>query len=109
MDRFIDHYKDENVETEYHAGMVTKHGNGFMISDQTKGAEETFSVGQPVYDKDNNLMGYLGIGLYANLDYSTERQVRIPVEYWIICLPTKFCESGKRVYTYWQMKKAMKD
>ena len=105
MNRFIDHYKDENVDTKYDAGVVSKYENGFMIAYEMGGAKETFSIGQPVYDKDKNLMGFLGIGLYANLDYSTEGRLRIPVEHWIICLPTKFCESGKRVYTYWQMKK----
>ena len=104
MDKFIDHYKDENVETKYDAGIVHEYGHGFVIAYGMKGAEDTFSIGQPVYDKDGNLMGYMGIGLYANLDYHTNGQVRIPVEHWSICLPTKHCIDGKRVYTYWQAK-----
>lgn len=104
MNRFIDHYQDKDVATKYHAGRVSKYGNFFMIAYEMEGAKETFSIGQPVYDKDKNLMGYLGIGLYANLDYSTEGKIRIPVEHWIICLPTKYCEEGKTVYTYWQNK-----
>ena len=102
MNRFIDHYKDKNVATKYHAGTVVKYGNYFMIAYETKGANETFSIGQPVYDKDNNIMGYLGIGLYAHLDYCTEGNIRIPVEHWTICLPTQHCVEGKTVYTYWQ-------
>ena len=102
MNRFIEHYKDENVAIEYDAGTISKYGNYFMIAGEMKGAEDTFSIGQPVYDRDNNLMGYLGIGLYANLDYSTEGKIRIPVEHWTICLPTKHCVAGKKVYTYWQ-------
>lgn len=102
MNRFIDRYKDKNIDTQYDAGVVHKNGNDFAIAYEQKGAEETFSIGQPVYDKDKNLMGYLGIGLYASLDYSTEGQVRIPCEYWMICLPTKYCIAGKKVYTYWQ-------
>ena len=102
MNKFIDHYKDENVATKYSSGRVFKYNNEFVIGYETAGAEETFSVGQPVYDKDNNLMGYTGIGLYENLDYSTERQLRIPVEHWTICLPTQYCVAGKSVYTYWQ-------
>jgi hypothetical protein len=102
LNRFIDHYTDENVATQYSAGRVNKYGNGYMVAYEMEGAKETFSIGQPVYDKDKNLMGYLGIGLYANLDYSTEGQIRIPVEHWTVCLPTKHCVDGKAVYTYWQ-------
>lgn len=100
--RFIDHYKDDAVETQYKAGIVNKYLNGFMIAYEQFGAKETFSVGQPVYDEDGNIMGYLGIGLFANLNYSTEGQQRIPCEHWTVCLPTKYCVEGKRVYTYWQ-------
>lgn len=102
LHRFIDHYKDENVVTKYHAGTVVKYGSYFIIVYEMEGAKKTFSIGQPVYDKDNNLMGYLGIGLYENLDYGTEGKIRIPVEHWMICLPTKYCIEGKTVYTYWQ-------
>ena len=104
MDRFIDHYKDENVTTKYDAGIVHKYGNDFIIAYEQMGARDTFSIGQPVYDKDENLMGYMGIGLFANLNYSTEGQIQIPVEYWSICLPTKHCIGGKKVFTYWQTK-----
>lgn len=103
MNRFIDCYKDENVETKYAAGYVSKYENEYIISYETMGANETFSIGQPVYDKDENIMGYMGIGLYRNLDYySEEAKVKIPVEHWTICLPTKYCVEGKSVYTYWQ-------
>ena len=50
---------------------------------------------------EKNIMGWLGIGLFEILNYSAK--VRVPCEYWQICLPTKFCETGKQVYTYWQM------
>ena len=108
MNRFIDCYK-EDMTTKYNAGTVHTYGNGYMIAYEMEGARETFSVGQPVYDGDGNLMGYMGIGLYANLDYSTEGKVRIPVEHWIICLPTKFCIPGKKVYTYWQNRERQED
>ena len=101
LNRFIDHYTDENVATKYSAGRVNKYGNGYMVAYEMEGAKETFSIGQPVYDKDKNIMGWLGIGLFENLNYSAK--VRVPCEYWQICLPTKFCEAGKQVYTYWQM------
>ena len=102
INRFINHYEDENVATKYDAGIVGMKNGNYMVAYEREGARETFSVGQPVYDKDKNLMGYLGIGLYAYLDYSTHGQVRIPVEYWMICLPTKYCVEGKKIYTYWQ-------
>ena len=105
MERFIDHYKDENVDTRYDAGVVMKYHNHFMVAYEMEGAKETFSIGQPVYDKNKNLMGYLGIGVYMNLDYSTDCNIQIPVEYWMVCLPTKYCVEGKRVYTYWQNMK----
>lgn len=101
--KFIDHYKDEDVDTAYHAGRVIRYDNNFAIGYEMRGAEETFSIGQPVYDEDKNLMGYLGIGLYGALNYSSK--IRIPVEHWVICLPTSYCEIGKKVYTYWQTKK----
>lgn len=103
MNRFIECYKNENVETKYSAGHVIKNEDEYIIAYETMGAKETFSIGQPVYDKDGNIMGYMGIGLYRNLNYSAEEaKVRIPVEHWTICLPTKHCAEGKHVYTYWQ-------
>lgn len=103
MQKFIDCYKNTEVPTKYHAGKVKKYEDGYMIAYETKGAAETFSIGQPVYDEDGKLMGYLGIGMYAYLDYVAEG-VEIPVEHWVICLPTSYCVEGKTVYTYWQNK-----
>lgn len=102
MNRFIDHYKENGVATKYNAGRVKEYENGFIISYQQQGAEDTFSIGQPVYDEDKHLMGYLGIGLFRHLDYSADGQIRIPVEHWTIDLPTEHCVGGKKVYTYWQ-------
>lgn len=107
MNRFIDHYKDAGVDTKYSAGIVRKYENEFIIAYEMKGASETFSIGQPVFDKDKNIMGYLGISFYKHLDYSTEGLIRIPVENWTICLPTEYCIDGKKVYTYWQMLEQM--
>lgn len=107
--RFVDQQENKDVVTKYDAGRVCVTNNEFMIGYEMEGAKETFSVGQPVFDKDSNLMGYLGIGLYSNLDYSNLDysnmiNTRIPVEYWKICLPTSYCIVGKQVYTYWQNK-----
>ena len=100
--RFVEQIKMKNVATKYDAGTVCEIDGNFIIGYEMKGAEETFSIGQPVYDVDGNIMGWLGIGLYSSLNYSSE--IRIPCEYWQICLPTKHCVVGKKVYTYWQYK-----
>lgn len=102
INKFISQFgSGETLATEYDAGRVTKNGDQFCIGYEMSGAEETFSVGQPVYDKDFNLMGYLGIGFWRYLDYACD--MRIPVEVWTVCLPTEHCIEGKKVYTYWQM------
>ena len=84
----------------YFAGRVAK-DDRFFVAYEQKGANDTFSIGMPVYDKDNHLMGYLGIGFYHNLNYSIRfNGESIPVERWEICNPTKYCEVGKSIYTY---------
>ena len=103
--RVVDQLKMGNVATKYDSGIVCEKDGNFIIGYEMKGAEHTFSIGQPVYDVDGNIMGWLGIGLYSSLDYSAEK-IRIPCEYWQICLPTKHCVAGKKVYTYWQNKEA---
>jgi len=102
--RFIKQYDVEDIEmaTKFDAGKVCNNNGEYIISYEMQGARETFSVGQPVFDEDGNLMGYLGLGVFDHLDYATTKPIRIPVEYWTICLPTKYCECGKKVYTYWQ-------
>ena len=102
--RFINQY-DEDIEisTKYDAGQVCDNDGERIIGYEMQGARDTFSVGQPVFDEDGNLMGYLGIGVFSHLDYAAS--IRIPVEYWKICLPSKYCECGKKVYTYWQNEK----
>lgn len=97
----LEQLKIKDMDRQYNAGVVCENNGNYIIGYEMQGAEETFSIGQPVYDKDKNIMGWLGIGLFENLNYSAK--VRVPCEYWQICLPTKFCEVGKQVYTYWQM------
>ena len=89
---------------QYTAGHVTEHNGDYLITFQQAGAEMTFSVGQGVFDKDGNLMGYLGIGLFDRLDDANGYGLRIPTMYWKICLPTEHCAKGKAVFTYWQNK-----
>lgn len=87
-------YKDNLI---YSAGKVLVCSDECRVGFEQYGAGETFSVGQPVYDRDGNLLGYLGVGLADSLDYSCS--IRVPVEYW-----TMHCIDGKQVYTYWQNK-----
>lgn len=94
---------------QYDAGKVLLVDDRYIVVDHMKGAEELFSIGQPVYDNDGKLMGYLGIGLFDNLNYSTDKNVRIPVDYWQICLPTEDCISGKQVFTYWHNEAKKKE
>lgn len=105
--RFIDQIK-EGVNKEWmhlSSGWVYFDRESYHITEQQKGAEEDlFSVGQPVYDKDGNLMGYLGIDILTHLNYASDCDVKTPCEVWKICRPTEYCKHGKRVYTYWQNK-----
>ena len=87
---------------EYEAGWVYENKGEFFITEQQAGAEKTFSIGQSVFDKGGNLLGYLGISLLKNLDYYNNLGVRIPVETWRICLPTEHCKHGVEIVTYWQ-------
>ena len=105
--RFID-VKDEKMETSYSAGRVEEYGDGYTIGYYQQGAAETFSIGQPVYDKEGFLMGYLAIGLFRSLTYALDLAIPIPVEQWVICLPTADCKPGKKVYTYYQECERMK-
>jgi hypothetical protein len=95
------------------AGRVWNYDGRLAVGHEQIGAQETFSVGQPIYDKDNNLMGYLEIGVLNNLNVSVEGKdfhgEDIPSFYWGIGKPTKHCEKGKKVYTYWQRWKEVKN
>jgi hypothetical protein len=112
----LDKFRDDGL-LKLSAGTVYKDRNRFTVGYQTNGAEETFSIGQPVFDKDWNLMGYLGISLYSHLDYADRVpgrniatgepiELRVPVEEWAIENHTPRCEEGKAIYTYWQYLEA---
>jgi len=104
--KFINQIECENVETKYNSGVVAHINGEYLIGYEQLGARDAFSVGQPVYDENGRVMGYLGVGLYENLNYYFDCAIspRIPVEYWRICLPTKYCKEGKQIFTYWQNK-----
>lgn len=109
ISRFIDCYENTDVTTKYDAGHIVHDDDEYIVAYAQYGAENTFSIGQPVYDMDGNLMGYLGIGLYNHLDYSTPKPIRIPCEKWVVLLPTEHCKNGKKVFTYWQNKERIKE
>ena len=104
IQEFIQQIKEENAKekykVDYSAGFVYQNGEALIVTYATKGAEDTFSIGQPIYDSEHNLLGYLGIGLYDTLDYASD--IRVPVSFWKICLPTEHCHHGVTVRTYWQ-------
>lgn len=88
---------------QYSAGKVHSNNGEFIIGYEQKGAKDTFSICQPIFDKEKNLLGYLGIGVYRSLNYThCPHDIDIPVYYWKICNPTKYCKVGIEVYTYWQ-------
>ena len=98
--------KQENVESgslQYSSGILQYNDDGYLIGYEQKGAEDTFSICQPMFDKNNNLLGYLGIGMYSGLNYTHQpHKLNIPCYYWKICKPTKYCKVGIEVFTYWQ-------
>lgn len=104
--KFIDCYKDENVQTKFNSGKIYKTDEGFLINSAMVGAEKTFSIGQPVFNENGDMLGYLGITILRNLNYSADDfdEKMIPCEAWKIELPTEHCKHGIEVYTYWQNK-----
>jgi len=113
MRRFIDDIKNPPcLKGNYYSGHVSRNdyeepGTTYYVAYEQQGAADTFSVGMPVYDKEKNLMGFLGVGLWQNLNYAkgdmTPDGVSIPVERWEIRNPTQFCQQGKDVFTFWQV------
>ena len=93
----------EEKNLEYETGRVCCVDEHYVIGFEMLGARSLFSIGQPVYDSENNLMGYLGIGLYDRLNQSFTEfpDLSVPCYYWEICKPTKYCIEGKRIFTYW--------
>ena len=104
---FVDQETVDEGLLKYSAGHVCKDWNGgricYVVSSEQCGARMTFSIGQPVFNKGGKLLGYLGIGLFDALNYTTTTDgLNIPVEHWEIGLPTRECQNGVVIYTYWQ-------
>ena len=111
--RFVDQIKEgiNEERLKLSAGVIWRTADDlFMIDGAQAGAEDDlFSIGQPVFDKDGNLMGYLGIGILRNLNYASDFEMNIPVEHWEVCRPTEHCKPGKKVFTYWHIKEKEKN
>jgi hypothetical protein len=77
---FVYEYDKKYTDSlQYSAGEICENGD---ITNQKAGAEETFSIGMPVYDMDNNEIGKLSMCLFDNLNYSLDLDIKIPVETW---------------------------
>jgi len=100
---FVHQKQVDEKSLEYFAGRIYLNAGRYFIGDQQRGAEEIFTIGQPIYDTDNFLMGYMEIALHKNLDYAGRYNgLNIPAEGWAIGHPTAHCQPGKKVVTYWQ-------
>lgn len=98
-------YKQENPPDDlldYNAGSIAYEDGEYIVTWAQFGAEKTFSVGQPIYDEQYNLVGYLGIGLFKYLERSSVFEKSVPEYYWRVCLPTEYCKDKTKVRTYWQ-------
>jgi len=84
------------------AGIIHENGE---IDRQQRGAEETFSIGMPVYSESGEELGRLSIGLFENLNYSQEHfKGDIPVEYWRV---DGYKGERQKIKTYWQVKNGL--
>ena len=103
IEEFIYQNSIDKNALQYSSGFVYEEKYGFIINSQQYGAEDTFSVSQPIYDVDHNKLGYLGIGCFDSLDYThNPHKENVPCIFWRIENPTKYCKHGVKVYTYWQ-------
>lgn len=100
---FTEQNSIDSGDLQYYGGRVSLNNDEYIIGYSQRGAENTFSICQPMFDKDKNLIGYLGIGMYRHLNYADHpNKIDIPCYYWKICNPTKHCKVGIDVFTYWQ-------
>lgn len=97
---FINEYntKYNDKTLSYRAGEICEDGD---ITNQQAGAEETFSIGMPVYDSDNKEIGRLSIGLFDNLNYSADLDIPIPVNTWRI---DKYKGKRQIIKTFYQVR-----
>jgi hypothetical protein len=110
IELFYDQEKPDDKWLTYDSGKLVESSSGRLcIAYEERGARMLYSVGQPIYDTDYNLLGHLGIGIYNNLNYcdspNKEHDILIPVYFWSIENQTRFAISGTKVKTYWHYLK----
>jgi hypothetical protein len=101
---FINEYKTkyDNKTLSYYAGEICQDGD---ITNQQRGAEETFCIGMPIFDEEGNELGKLSIGLFEDLNYSVlDMEIKIPVETWRV--DGYKSDVRKRIKTYYQVIKS---
>lgn len=107
--RFVDDCKRRKKHSDFilslSAGRVTSDG---IVTGQQRGAEDTFSLGMPIYDEAGSFLGKLELGLFDNLNYSskTKEGLDIPVEKWMI---HGYSGESKKLKTYWQVRAGLID
>lgn len=107
--RFSEQDEVKRSTINFDAGYVQEYeedGNKLYVIEWIQsGAEKTFSIGQPVFNSKGDQMGVLGIYILGN-DYWEKYHIAglTVMDAWIICMPTKHCKAGEKVYTYWQNK-----
>lgn len=102
IEKFIEQKENEIDKNcyKYDWWYIVEDNWEFVIAYSQVWASESFSIWQQVFDKEWNLMWYLWIALYNHLDYG--RDIRVPYEKWVICLPTEYCKEWKEVVGYRQ-------
>lgn len=79
--------------------------SSYVIESYDKDIERMFSIGLPLFDGDDHLLGYLGIGMSSET-YEGEvplLHAEVPKERWQICQPTQYCKAGVEIKTYWKL------
>lgn len=96
---FINEYKNKYDDLlQYYAGVICEDGD---ITYQQAGAEETFSIGMPVYDMNNQEIGRLSVGLFDNLNYLADLDIKIPVYTWRV---VGYKGKRQKIKTFYQVR-----
>ena len=90
--------------TDYSAGGITEDG---VIAYYQMGAEESFSVGMPIYSMDNKFIGRLSRGFYdwLSCDIKDLFNTPVPAIKWFI---EGYKGDRQPIKTYWQRVKEEK-
>lgn len=97
--RFIDDFKnDYSKNLKYSAGEICEDGD---ITNQQQGAENTFSIGMPIYSLDGVEIGKISMGLFHGFNYLRKAgEIDIPVETWRV---EGYKGPRQKIKTYYQI------